>query len=252
MDTQSNPDLKETQEANQAQSQEETIQPLFKGVDSQGKERLFTNTEEAQQSWQSAQNFIKDTVADKKSLESRIQELEAQLNQSTKLDDALKQLNTKEESPVNEEQTQQATETTPQLDVDQLTQQITESILGKLTSDQQKEVFGKNEQESISAAKAVYGDSFEEKLRQSAKDLGMSDADILKEAQSNPKRFKKLFNLDRQQKTNYTPNGSVSGFPQSKDLSIDFSRGFTAKQRVSTSIDNYRKIAEARGIKLDF
>lgn len=252
MDTQSNPDLKETQEANQAQSQEETVQPLFKGVDSQGKERLFTNTEEAQQSWQSAQNFIKDTVADKKSLESRIQELEAQLNQSTKLDDALQHLKNKEESPVNEEQTQQATETTPQLDVEQLRQQIANDIMGQLTETQQKEVYSKNEQESISAAQAVYGDSFEEKLRQSAKDLGMSDADILKEAQSSPKRFKKLFNLDRQTKTNYTPSGSISGQPQKKDLSIDFTRGFTDRQRVATSIDNYRKIAESKGIKLDF
>ena len=251
MDTSSNHDVKETQEANQALSQEE-VKPLFSGTDSQGKERLFSSTEEAQQSWQSAQNFIKDKVSETKTLESRIQELEAQLNQSTKLEDALKQLKNKEESPVIEEQTQQATESTPQLDVDQLTQQITESILGKLTSDQQKEVFSKNEQESISAAQAVYGDSFEEKLRQSAKDLGMSDADILKEAQSNPKRFKKLFNLDREQKTNYTPSGSISGMSQTADTTLNFSRGFTERNRVATALDNYRKIAVAQGIKLDF
>ena len=251
MDTQSNPDLKENQDANQA-AQEEHIKPLFSGTDSQGKERLFTNPEEAQQSWQSAQNFIKDTVSEKKSLETRIQELEAQLNQSTKLEDALAQLRTKEESPVNEERTQQATETTPQLDVEQLRQQIANDIMGKLTETQQKEVYSKNEQESISAAKAVYGDSFEEKLRQSAKDLGMSDADILKEAQSSPKRFKALFNLDRHTKTNYTPSGSISGLPPKKDLSIDYSRGFNDRQRVNTSIENYRKIAEARGITLDF
>ena len=250
MDTTSNQDVKDNSDANQAAQEEQ--KPLFSGTDSQGKERLFTNTEEAQQSWQSAQNFIKDNVADKKTLESRIQELEAQLNQSTKLDDALKQLRTKEESPVNEEQTQQATESTPQLDVDQLRQQIANDIMGQLTETQQKEVYSKNEQESISAAQAVYGDSFEEKLRQSAKDLGMSDADILKEAQSNPKRFKKLFNLDRQQKTNYVPSGSFSGQAQKKDLSIDYSRGFSDRQRVATSIDNYRKIAESKGIKLDF
>mgnify|MGYP000621923000 CR=1 FL=1 len=250
MDTESNPDLKETQEANPAAQEEQ--KPLFSGTDSQGKERLFKSTEEAQQSWQSAQNFIKDTVSEKKSLESRIQELEAQLNQSTKLDDALKQLRTKEESPVNEEQTQQATETTPQLDVEQLRQQIANDIMGKLSETQQKEVYGKNEQESISAAQAVYGDSYEQKLRDAAKELGMSDAEILKEAQSNPKRFKKLFNLDRQTKTNYTPNGSVSGYAQNKDLSIDYSRGFSDRQRVDTSIENYRRIAQAKGIKLDF
>ena len=252
MDTTSNQEVKETQEANQAQSQEETVKPLFRGTDSQGKERLFKSTEEAQQSWQSAQNFIKDTVSEKKSLESKIQELEARLNQSTKLDDALKQLQTKEDSPVNEEQTQQATETTPQLDVDQLRQQIANDIMGQLSETQQKEVYGKNEQESISAAQAVYGDSYEQKLRDAAKELGMSDADILKEAQSNPKRFKKLFNLDRQTKTNYTPSGSISGGTQKKDLSIDYTRGFSDRQRVATSVENYRKIAESKGIKLDF
>ena len=39
MDTQSNQDLKEAQEANQPQSQEES-KPLFGGTDSQGKERI--------------------------------------------------------------------------------------------------------------------------------------------------------------------------------------------------------------------
>lgn len=251
MNNPSNPEVKETQEANPAQ-QEAEKKPLFKGTDSQGKERLFTNPEEAQQSWQSAQNFIKDKVTETKTLESRIQELEAQLNQSTKLEDALAQLKTKEESPVNEQQTPQATESTPQLDVEQLRQQIAEDILGKLTTDQQKEVYSKNEQESIQAAQAVYGDSFEDKLRESALELGMSDKDILKEAQSNPKRFKKLFNLDRQTKPNYVPSGSGSAFSQKKNLDVDYSRGFNERQRVETSINNYRKIAEAKGIKLDF
>ena len=48
----SNPEVKENQEAQPASSQEEK-KPLFSSVDSQGKERLFPSTEEAQQSWQS-------------------------------------------------------------------------------------------------------------------------------------------------------------------------------------------------------
>jgi len=90
------------------QSQEE-VKPLFGGTDSQGKERLFTTTEEAQQSWQSAQNFIKDKVDETKTMEARILDLEAKLNQSTKLEDALVQLKSKEESPVTEQQPHQIT-----------------------------------------------------------------------------------------------------------------------------------------------
>jgi len=247
----SNPDVKENLEANQPQSQEE-VKPLFGGTDSQGKERLFSTTEEAQQSWQSAQNFIKDKVDETKTMEARILDLEAKLNQSTKLEDALAQLKSKEESPVTEQQPNQTTETTPQLDVETLRQQLIEEVMGKLSTSQQQEVHSQNQSESIGAAQAIYGDSYEQKLRESAKDLGMSDEDIIKEAQSNPKRFKKLFGLDKQPKTTYSPNSSASGFTQNKDSSLDFSRGFNDKARVNTAMDNYRKLAEKQGLKLDF
>jgi hypothetical protein len=251
MDTTSNPEVKETQEANPPQSQEES-KPLFGGTDSQGKERLFTNSEEAQQSWQSAQNFIKDKVTESKSLESKIQELEAKLNQSTKLDDALKHLNTKEESPVNEEQTQQATESTPQFDMEALEKQLTEKIMSNLSSSQQQEVFTKNTTESITAAQSIYGDAYEAKLRETAQELGMSDEDIISEAQSNPKRFKKLFNLDKQQSRNFTPNNGISPLPQSDKATINFNKGFSSKDKLSNHLGNLEAIAKAKGFNIKF
>ena len=246
----SNPDIKETLEANPAISQEEA-KPLFGGTDSQGKERLFSSTEEAQQSWQSAQNFIKDKVDETKTMEARILELEAKLNQSTKLEDALAQLKTKEESPVTEQQPNQTTETTPQLDVETLKQQLLDEVMGKLSTSQQQEVFSQNQSESIGAAQAIYGDSYEQKLRESASELGMSDEDIIKEAQSNPKRFKKLFGLDKQPKTNYTPSNSASGFNQTKATELDFSKGFNDRARVNTALENYKKIAAKQVIKFN-
>ena len=251
MDTESNQDLKEAQEANQPQSQEES-KPLFGGTDSQGKERLFKNSEEAQQSWQSAQNFIKDKVTESKTLESKIQELEAQLNQSTKLDDALKHLNTKEESPVNEEQTQQTTAATPQFDMEALERQLTEKIMGNLSSSQQQEVFTKNTTESITAAQSIYGDAYEAKLRETAQELGMSDEDIIKEAQSNPKRFKKLFNLDKQQSRTFTPNNGISPLPQSDKATINFNKGFSSKDKLTNHLGNLESIAKAKGLNIKF
>lgn len=255
----SNPEVKESQESNQDTAQEEQ-KPLFSGVDSQGKERLFSTAEEAQESWQNAQNFIKDKVGETKTLEARIQELEAQLNQSTKLEDALNQLKQKEESPVTEQSQQQTTETTPQaetssltgVDVEQLKQQLTQEIMGSLTQAQQQEVYSKNQTESIEAAKAVFGDAYESKLRESAQELGMSDEEIIQEAQSNPKRFKKLFGLDKQQSKSYTPSGSVNTGGKQQDNALNFTGGFTDGQRIANAQDNYRKIAQKQGIKLPF
>lgn len=248
----SNPDVKDNQEeATPQQSQEET-KPLFSGVDSQGKERLFTSAEEAQKSWQSSQDFIKDKVSETKTMEARIQELEAQLNQSKKLEDALAELKSKEETPVTENTNPQTTETTPQLDVEQIKAQLLEEVMGTLSKKQQEEFYGKNKAESIEAAKSVYGDAYEDKLRETAQELGMTDEEVIQEAQSNPKRFKKLFGLDKQQSKTYAPSGSVNLSSKPKDDGLNFLGGFTDGQRVNTALDNYRKIAQKNGIQLNF
>ena len=216
-------------ETNQSESQEEH-KPLFGGVDSQGKERMFASAEEAQQSWQNSQDFIKKSVGEKKELEDRVRELEAELNQRLKLEDALSQLKSKEESPVTNMTNDSTTETTPQLDVDQLTAQITESIMGKLSASQRADVEGKNQMESIEAAKSVYGEDYESKLREKALEYDMSDDDIISEAKSNPKRFKKLFGLDKHQTTTVTPSGTSSGPLPNQEKKLNF-----AKQGVTTS-----------------
>lgn len=247
----SNPDVKETTEAHQPESQEES-KPLFSGVDSQGKERLFTTVEEAQQSWQNAQNFIKDNVSETQALKSKVQELEAQLNQSMKLEDALNQLKNKEESPVNEQETTQTAESTPQLDVEQLKQQIRDEIMGSLSQAQKEEVYSRNQAESISAAQAVYGDSFEEALRERAKELDMSDEDIIKEAQSNPKRFKTLFGLNKQQSKTYSPNSSVTRqVKTSEPFKLNLG-GFTAKDKLNNSLSTLEAKAKEMGLDVKF
>ena len=190
--------------------------------------------------------------SESKTLESKIQELEAQLNQSTKLDDALKHLNTKGQSPVNDEQTQQATESTPQFDIEQLKKQLTEDIMSNLSASQQKEVFTNNTTESITAAQSIYGDAYEAKLRETAQELGMSDEDIIKEAQSNPKRFKKLFNLDKQQSRTFTPSNGISSLPLSDKPSISFNKGFSSKDKLTNHLGNLEALAKAKGLNIKF
>ena len=234
----SNPDVKEELEANQPEVKEE-VKPLFGGTDSQGKERIFQTTEEAQQSWQSAQNFIKDKVDESKSLEVRIQELEAQLNQSTKLEDALAQLKDKEESPVIEPEQQQTTESTPQVDVDALTAAITQSVIGQLSEADSAKVQHTNKSQSMEAAKAVYGENFESKLRETAEGLGMSDSDILQTAESNPTLFKKVFGLDKQQNRSFTPSSGFNAPVKSDKVDLKLgNKGFSTSQMLGNHMSN--------------
>jgi len=227
-----------TQEANQPQSQEEK-KPLFSGVDSQGKERLFTDVEDAQKSWQSSQDFIKNTVTENKSLEVQVQELKAQLNQSTKLDEALAQLRNKEESVVTESVPQQTTETTPQLDVEQLKAELLSQIKGDLTSATQVQQETQNQQKAMEAAQAVYGESYEDKLRETAQGLGMSDSDIVKTAQSNPTLFNKVFGLDKQPKSSPTSFSSFSGRQVEPEAKLSLGKkGFSTSKVLGNHMSN--------------
>jgi len=243
----SNPDNKEILDANPANSQEEK-KPLFGGVDSQGKERLFNDVEDVKQSWQNAQNFIKENVSETQSLRDKVAALEAELNQSTKLDDALAQFRNKEQSEVTDNIVKETTtETTPQLDVEQLKTQLTQEILENLSSSKRKEVEDVNENESISAAKAVLGDSFEDSLRERAASLGMSDNDILAEARTNPTKFKTLFGLDKQPKGNISPSSSYRGKPNEQAVEINLS-GFNQAERVTNTRNSLAAKAKQMGI----
>lgn len=234
-------------EANQPNSQEE-VKPLFSGTDSQGKERLFTDVDDVQKSWQSSQDFIKNTVQEKQSLEEQVQELKAQLNQSLKLEDALAKLQTKEEPTVNTD-TSTPNETTPQLDIEQLKAELLSAVESKQTESALATQHSNNQQESIEAAKAVYGESYETKLREQAQALGMSDADIIQEAQTNPVKFKTLFGLNRTSTHNSMPSSSYTIPPESKEVELKFG-GFSQSQKVGNHYSNLEAIAKKHGIKL--
>ena len=238
-----------TQESTQTTTQEE-VKPLFSGTDSQGKERLFTDVEDVQKSWQSSQNFIKDTVNEKQNLEAKVAELEAQLNQSVKLEEALARLQTKEESPVTTTQTSNTSEATPQLDEEQLAQKILSMMESKQSATLQQQAIAKNQEESIEAAQAVYGQDYESKLRERAQDLGMSDEDIIKQAQSSPKVFKALFGLDKQTSNNFMPSSSYAKAPANNEkVELEFG-GFTESQKMQSHMGNIQALMKKHGVRI--
>lgn len=241
------------QEGQQPNSQEEH-KPLFGGTDSQGKERLFNSVEEAQQSWQHSQDFIKDKVNENKSLETKVQELEAKLNQSMKLEEALEKLqNNQEATPMtNEPSQQQTTEQTSQLDMAQLTEQITKQVMGQLSNSQQEQVMDKNQNDSISAAQAVYGEAFEAKLREKASTLGMSDSDIITMSRSNPTLFKATFGLDKTTSQSVAPP-SGGNTPQNNAAPVvDNKPAFFAKDATSQMVERLNAKAKEMGLNAKF
>ena len=225
-------------EANQPNSQEEK-KPLFSGTDSQGKERIFTSVEDVQKSWQSGQDFIKTIDPENKSLEAQVQELKAQLNQSMKLEDALAQLRNKEEPVVTEQSPQQTTETTPQLDVEQLKAELLSQIQGDLSSASEAQKHSQNQQKAMEAAQAVYGESYEDKLRETAQSLGMSDEDIVETAQKNPTLFNKVFGLDKHPKSTPTGFSSFSGRQAEPETKLKLgTKGFSTSQVLGNHMSN--------------
>lgn len=246
----SNQDVKEIQEGQQPTSQEEH-KPLFSGVDSQGKERLFNTVEEAQQSWQHSQDFIKNTVQEKQSLEAKIQELEAKVNQSLTLEEALEQLKSKETQMTQESSQQQTTEQTSQLDIEQLTAKIEAQIMGKLTASQQEQVYSKNEADSIQAAQAVFGSEFESKLREKAQALSMKETDIVDMARTNPTLFKNTFGLNRQTTQDVTPP-SGGNTPQNNSAPVQRKPAFFGKDRVNQGVDLLNQKAREMGLNVKF
>ena len=236
------------QEANQPLVQEEH-KPLFSGTDSQGKERLFNTVEEAQQSWQHSQDFIKNTVQEKQSLEAKVQELEAKVNQSLKLEEALEKFKQQDTTQMTQQPSQQqTTETTPQLDLEQLEAQLTEKIMGRLSASEKETVYNKNQSESIDAAKSVFGNDFESKLREKAQAFNMSDSDIINTARTNPTMFKKLFELDKQTATSVAPPSGGNVPPHNNATPVSTKPAFFAKDATNQMVDRLNAKARERGI----
>lgn len=198
-------------QANQAQEQE--VKPLFGGTDSQGKERLFTDPEDAAKSWQASQNHIKTLEEQRKEYEATINSLKSQLEQSSttseKIDQALELLKNKGSDM------QQPTGENQAVDIEalkaELLKQAQETAVNSVTGFKQQEIATANQQASIQAAKDYYGSEYESKLREQGAKLGLNDEAIQSMAKSNPALFKQTFGLTGQKPSGISPDGSVNG-----------------------------------------
>jgi hypothetical protein len=190
-----------------------------------------------------ADSFIKQLKAEGKLKDDELAQLRAQIDQSTKLDDALARMNSQGTS---ETPNQEAP--TSAIDIEALKKELLGSMSESLSQKDKAALSQKNQEDSISAAQSVYGDSYESKLRERAKQLGMSDEDIISEASANPKKFKSLFGLDKQHTTTPSPSfgGTVPrGNTGERVLKLG---GFSSQDQVRNMRETLASFANASGV----
>lgn len=208
-------------------------------------ERAFTK-EDAVSKITNADSFIETLKTESKQKDEELATLRAQLDQATKLDDALARMSTQESSGTSSQEAP-----TSAIDVEALKKELLESVSTTLSSKENEKRAQANQEDSISAAQAVYGADYESKLRERAKQLGMSDKDIIVEASTNPVKFKSLFGLDKTTTTTPSPYGSNVA-PKGNSGKVELKTGgFTSSDRLINYRDNLRAIASKNGIKLD-
>lgn len=245
----SDQDVKQETQEHADQANEQEAKPLFTIGDRE------YDADAAQKKIVNADGFIEQLKTESKEKDAKIAELQAQLDQAAKLEDALEQLKAKEhpqeESNMAEEASVDNTNPTG-LDLEELKQSLLQEVTSHLTAKDQKALKQKNQQESIQAAQDYYGSDYENKLREKAKSMGMSDEDIVAEAQANPKKFKALFGLNKEQKSSPSPfSTQQSTQTKQRESSLDFSPKLRSADKMQQSISNMQAMAKKLGVEIN-
>lgn len=200
------------------------------------------NKDDAVNKITNADSFIEQLKAEGKTKDDELIQLRAQLDQATKLDDALARINSK---GTGETPSQEAP--TSAIDLEAFKKEILGSFNETLTAKERLGLTQKNQESSISAAQSVYGDQYESKLREKAKQLGMSDEDIITEAGANPEKFKALFGLNKQTYSTPSPSFSTKGSSPENKPAFKLG-GFSAKEQVDNMRETLASYAKANGV----
>ena len=200
------------------------------------------NKDDAVNKITNADSFIEQLKAEGKTKDDELIQLRAKLDQAMKLEDAVASMNSK---GTGDTPNQEAP--TSAIDIEALKKEILGDFESSLTAKEKSGIAQKNQESSISAAQSVYGDQYESKLREKAKQLGMSDEDIITEAGANPEKFKALFGLNKH--TNTTPSPSFSNKGGSTENTPKFKLGgFSSTERVNNMRETLADFARANGV----
>jgi hypothetical protein len=229
----SDQDLKTEDNADKAT----VVEPLFTIGD-----RNFSK-DDAVNKITNADSFIEQLKAEGKTKDDELVQLRAQIDQSTKLDDALARMNSQGAS-----ETPSQDASTNAIDIEALKKELLGTMSESLSQKEKDGVSQKNQEDSISAAQAVYGDAYESKLREKAKQLGMSDKDIISEASANPAKFKALFGLNKTNQSNPSPSFGNNGSRTETEATVLKLGGFSTTDRVNNLKETFTSFAKKHGV----
>jgi hypothetical protein len=202
----------------------------------------------------SADTFIDTLKNESKQKDQEIANLQAQLDQAKKLEDALEAL--KQKSSQGESNMSDNTGATTTVDIEALKQELLkqarEAATNSVTSFKQQEIAAANQSESVGAAKSRYGSEYETKLREMGAQLGLDDTAIDAMAKSNPALFKQTFGLNSKNNTGLYPDGSQNLGSSLKDPDLkQVNKHWSTSSKIDAQLANEaainKLIKEANG-----
>ena len=147
-------------------------------------------------------------------LQQQNAQLAAQVEQSTKLDEALTMFNQQQQQPTPATPEVE----TPSLDVEALKQQLMGDVLAQVQAQEAAKVQKSNFDNSIAAAQKAFGTDMSTKLQERGAQLGMDANAIDQLAKTQPAVFNELF-IPKAPTTSASPDGTFSqGQPSSASL----------------------------------
>ncbi|AUR95496.1 coil containing protein [Vibrio phage 1.208.B._10N.222.52.A7] len=172
------------------------------------------DAESARTKIENADQFIntlkseKDSVTSENSvLQQENARLQAQLDQSAKLEDALSMF-TQQQQPAQDVTTTQQVET-PSLDVEALKQQLMADVLSQVQAQEAAKTHESNFGQSMSAAQKAFGSDVASKLQERGSQLGMTPQAIDQLAKTQPAVFNELF-IPKAPTSQASPDGRYS------------------------------------------
>lgn len=168
-------------------------------------DRVFQTKEDALKSLTNAQEHIQRLEQEAAERKQR-EEAEANENQSSQIaKEVLEQIKAQQANSRKDDQTDQSSKA--ELNKDELKALIQEELSTKF-SEAEKD---RNSDLCVEAAKEVFGDSYNAKIAEKAKTLGMSVEDANRMAENSPAAFKELFIPKQQtQSTSFSANADQS------------------------------------------
>ena len=172
------------------------------------------DAESARTKIENADQFIntlkteKDSVTSENTvLQQENARLQAQLDQSAKLEDALSMF-TQQQQPAQDVTTTQQVET-PSLDVEALKQQVMADVLSQVQAKEAAKTHEANFGQSMSAAQNAFGSDVASKLQERGAQLGMTPQAIDQLAKTQPAVFNELF-IPKAPNSPASPDGRYS------------------------------------------